>query len=686
MTRASRDLGFDGRVTTYMTQWLVATLCALAYACSAAAPARTAGSNVRAPSEPVRSASASNAIPGAAPGASAPGAVAAGTPAGSPGLPGEVARRRDAVSVDDCPGTLTQDAVTLLQSPASVPGATRWLYPYDKTVFPRGITAPVLQWDTPASQAIYLHLRSALFEYRGCFAGTNAASFAIPQTAWDSAGEQSLGGAADPLQIEVTLLRAGRALRLPTVSISFALATLKGAVYYSTYNSAIANARGILSGVIMRVLPKQPQPEVFVSAPVQNGDCVGCHTVSADGGRMLVASHNDSTLGIAGEFGSTEAPGYLYDLKAAGARTQPPPLQSNLKRTGFAALYPDGTRYLGQGAIMEGPTPGGTLFPIVTNVWGSFGPETSKLYDANTGVEIPNSGIIDYAYMPAFSGDGTLLVFNPIDQSGDPGHTLAVMEFDRSRDKLSQLRTVYKHAAQYPSWPCFLPEVVENAAQSGEGRNKRIIFALGEVQDFATQDAFLDPSAGGPHPSDLWWLDVGSGKATALALANGQAETGNTYLPYGERDAHKNYYPTVSPVAAGGYFWLFFTSKRNYGNQMVSERAEDHPEAKKIWVSAIDVDAPAGADPSHPAFLLAGQELASGNTRAFAALDACRVEGDSCDSGLDCCCGFCLGNACACRTTQVLCARTDERCATAADCCDKTEVCIGGFCGVRGPD
>jgi hypothetical protein len=180
----------------------------------------------------------------------------------------------------------------------------------------------------------------------------------------------------------------------------------------------------------------------------------------------------------------------------------------------------------------------------------------------------------------------------------------------------------------------------------------------------------------------LWWLDVDSGKAVPLSAANGTNAAGEVYLPYGARDAHKNYIPTVSPVAAGGYFWVFFTSKRNYGNLFTVEAPEISAEAKKIWVTALDINAPPGTDPSHPAFFLPGQELESGNIRAFAALEPCRENGSACESGIDCCCGFCTDGQCACKTE---CSALEERCTTASDCCDKTQVCIAGFCGFVNP-
>jgi hypothetical protein len=593
-------------------------------------------------------------------------------PAGSmatpvqPGEPLAPQGDRDLVTTNECPGGVAAETATLLQGATAQPGA-RWLYPYDQTVFPRGLEAPHLQWaDAPAgASAVLIHMRSMLLDYRVCLPLSAAASVQIPQAAWDIAAEQSRGK-GDPLSIDVTLAAGGSAVRLPTLTLVFALANLKGAIYYNTYGSLLANQQGVIGGVVMRVLPGQSEPEVFLTAPDPLVNCIGCHAVSADGSRMVAEIH--------GQPGLFEGPSSSFDLTAAGAGTNPPPLLETLNRVGFAALYPDGSRYVTTGRIAPGPIAsiGGTP---VTNVPGTFGPETSKLYDANTGMEIAGSGVADYAYMPMFSVDGTKLVFNQMDASGvNGGHTLAVMDFDRASNKFSNLKAVWNDPVRFPGWPFFLPDVQENQQELNRVRGKRVVFALGDFPDFATQE---QPQGLSPHVSDLWWLDVDSGMAAPLARANGIDPGGAVMLPYGERDAHKNYIPTVSPVAAGGYFWVFFTSKRNYGNLFIGDPPEINAEAKKIWVAAIDIDAAPGTDPSHPAFFLPGQELESGNIRAFAALEPCRNDGDSCETGIDCCCGFCIEGQCGCRQG---CAMLDEKCETAADCCDPNAACIGGFC------
>jgi hypothetical protein len=123
---------------------------------------------------------------------------------------------------------------------------------------------------------------------------------------------------------------------------------------------------------------------------------------------------------------------------------------------------------------------------------------------------------------------------------------------------------------------------------------------------------------------------------------------------------------------------VYFTSRRNYGNRFKTNLWDSA--AKKIWVAAIDINAPPGTDPSHPAFYLPGQEDQSGNIRAFAALNPCKADGNSCETGVDCCDGSCVNNTCG---KPMGCATLDNRCNTTADCCNEGGVmlqCVGGVC------
>lgn len=585
-------------------------------------------------------------------------------------MPGEAPRQN--MVIDECPGTLAADVVQRLQDPGVAVGSTPWLYPYDQTVFPRSLIAPVLQWQEPSAgaDAVFIHMHSMYLDYKICMPLTEAMRVQIPQGAWDAAGAQSIGR-SDPLTVDVVLNSGGAATKLETRTFKFALADLKGAIYYNTYNSLLAANAGIIGGVVMRILPSEPTPDVFATA-TGPGECIGCHAVSADGSRMVAETHTSG--------GAQEGPSRSFDLTAVGTGVEPPPLRTDLRRAGFSGVYPDGSVYVTTGRAEPGPLGGPSFGGGATVVTGTFGPEETKLFDTNSGQEITGSGVHPYAYMPSFSSDGSEIAFNKMDTSGTSGHTLAVMDFDRASNAFSGIRDIFSDSMRFPAWPFFMPDVVSTQEENMIVRGKRVLFALGNNADFVTAGL----SFGTIAESDLWWVDVDTGTAAALDRANG-FDNGQLYLPHGMADAHKSFVPTVSPVAAGGYFWVFFTSRRSYGNLMVVDQAANAPEAKKIWVAAIDIDADPGSDPSHPAFYLPNQELESGNIRAFAALEPCRENGAMCESGIDCCCGFCLEGLCGCRPEDK-CAELDERCETAADCCNPVAACIGGFCQLLDPE
>ncbi len=171
-------------------------------------------------------------------------------------------------------------------------------------------------------------------------------------------------------------------------------------------------------------------------------------------------------------------------------------------------------------------------------------------------------------------------------------------------------------------------------------------------------------------------------------------------------------------MAVGGYYWVVFTSRRAYGNFIsripgasVSPDGDvpfDNTQVKgsgqntnaikgyrkKLWVAAIDINKPGGIDISHPAFLLEGQETEAGNMRGFWALDPCKANDQSCESGDECCGGFCRqvndadgGTHNACVVPPSGCANESEKCTVSASCCDNANgtTCVNGFCTAPTP-
>jgi hypothetical protein len=204
------------------------------------------------------------------------------------------------------------------------------------------------------------------------------------------------------------------------------------------------------------------------------------------------------------------------------------------------------------------------------------------------------------------------------------------------------------------------------------------------------------------NTGELWWVDVASGMGHRLDRLNGYSGA-NVYLPNNAtgtkthtsaQDATLNYEPTVNPIASGGYAWVVFTSRRMYGNVAQIDPWTSDPRNypwldqitdKKLWVAAIDLNAPPGTDPSHPAFYLPAQELHAGNSRGYWTVEACRANGQSCQTGDQCCGGYCQpgpDGGLTCSAQKPACAAQYDKCMMDSDCCGFGQgiTCINNVC------
>ena len=143
---------------------------------------------------------------------------------------------------------------------------------------------------------------------------------------------------------------------------------------------------------------------------------------------------------------------------------------------------------------------------------------------------------------------------------------------------------------------------------------------------------------------------------------------------------NRSFNPVFAPLRAGGYHWVVFISRRDYGNTLVGANRQ------QLWITAI-TDPPTANDPSHPPFYLRGQETCGKSESAYFALDPCKKQGDSCTSGVDCCEGTCIQDPngddfiCGEPPDPGECVQDGNKCATTADCCNApSSQCIDGFC------
>jgi len=587
----------------------------------------------------------------------------------------------------DGPGAPPSAAqVTALGGTPTADASVSLLYPYDGTVWPQGLLAPLLQWNPGAHafDSVYLHIQEKAFDYQGYFAANKMpfVNLPIPQAAWDT---MSYSNGGDPVTITLVFGEASSAFGPYTETWTVAQAALQGEIYYNSYGTSLvknsatdgldyygnqygAGTLGIVTGATSPVLIAG----INSVNPGGNGTgCRVCHTVSAEGKSLLTQASNVS----AGDYSDT------VDINLANDTTDGAGTSLATANLAFPALYKDGTLLLsGSGGMINGDQtsqlytlPAGTLTPGVTGL-----PSTLQ------------------ASLPAFSPDGMHVAFNfwggsftgatPLQSDKI---SLGIMDFDGA-SVFTNPRVLYtpqnsNNGNPSVTYSSFLP----NSAG--------IVFEL-ELSNPAGQWAYTWNG----NTSELWWLDVATGMAHRLDQLNGYDAVGNVYLPNNAsgtgthtsaQDATLNYEPTVNPIASGGYAWVVFTSRRMYGNvaQIAPWTSDprkypwlDEVTDKKLWVAAIDLNAAPGTDPSHPPFYLPAQELHAGNARGYWSVEACRDNGQTCVTGTQCCGGYCQpgDGGLVCSSQVPTCAGQYEKCTQTSDCCGAGQgiTCVNAVC------
>ncbi|RYZ06469.1 MAG: Ig-like domain-containing protein [Myxococcales bacterium] len=538
--------------------------------------------------------------------------------------------------------------------------AFRFLYPYDGTVFPLGLSAPVLQLGGEDADGTYVRLTAGELSYEA-FAEVNGLTRVIlPEAVWRGATLSVPLGEA--IELSVSKVTAGKVTGPVSERLLIAPGSLKGFVYYNTYRSTLAGD----SGAIMRIKPGE-------TAKVLQSGCTVCHSVSAHGNVMVAGvSWDTQNAKVSRAFDLPESGGL-------GLRNE----QEEGRVYSFGGLTPDGSLMLTSGVPASG-----------AKMRGMTGELFSRLVATASGntVAAPSFGV-KVAMTPNFAPDGSRVAFNNHDRSA-AGHVLSVASFDASgaTPEFGVVDDVVTDAKRVVAWPSFVPDA------------SAVLFHAGDSFDTAK-------AGGGALYADIRLVDVATKAVNELRALNGYDSDGELYLPGGAaQEAHLNYEPSVLPVPVGGYYWVLFTSRRTYGNTIAPggsvERGDDIwgvpvPPAtespsprKKIWVAAVDIDHQGVVDPSHPAFYLPGQELESGNMRAFAALEPCKKRGKGCESAAECCDGFCRETSRDEAGAPVLtctpppensCSNVDETCKKSKDCCLSTSLCINGRCAAPPP-
>lgn len=498
------------------------------------------------------------------------------------------------------------------------------VYPLDRAVMPQNVYPANVQWLEGAMNDVFrVELRKPNFSAR-FYTRHTGAGFTLsllPDVPTWQAFAQSDPGEPGEITVARYVAAMSRTFASAPVRVRFAPGALTGSVYYWTVSSA--RIVRIDDGTATRVafMPTPPRPR-------SGENCIGCHTVSPSGRYM------------AGRMGPGFNTGTVFDL-TTDLTGNPPPTRFDPTRTDwwFNWWSPDETRLI----ATRGPSPTG--LGLIDPVTGNPVP--------TTGTPLPSNN----ATHPSWSPDGREIAY--VSAASDWGvdyrnGDLSIIPVT-GRDAFGPSRTIQRGATlpmRNPahsaiSYPVWSPD------------SQWIVFAHGLSARSSTQ------------PAALFITRRDGAQVLRLDNANGG--------PSGEL----SFEPRFSPFDTGGYFWLAFLSRRDYGNSAAGTRGTNR---EQIWVTAIR-RTPAGpdgmsnpdpryeVDPSEVPYWLPGQDPQSRNISAFWAPRPCRPNGERCSVASECCSNDCRppagGGPPVCSPPpRTECRMEGQTCSVDADCCD----------------
>ncbi len=498
------------------------------------------------------------------------------------------------------------------------------VYPLDGAVMPQNVFPADVQWLIGAEGDLFrVSLDKPHLSVRAYLVHSGAGfghHWRVDEAAWRSLAQTDPDEAAE-VRVDRWETTTGEAIAGAPRTLAFARAALTGSVYYWD----------IQRGRIVRIDDGTATAVEFMPNPPAGRDgnrCVGCHAVSNSGRYM------------AGRLGGGENIGAVFDLTVDLTGDPPPveyPIGAMSARWWFSSWSPDDRRL------------------VVSQDEG--GARTLGLLDPFTGTPITPTGTMpSSATHPAWSPDGTQIAYvGNINSWGGRFTAGDIFTLDVvGPDAVGPSRRVHEAASLSGSTPGGLAD----SYPSWTPDSARIAFSHGTGTRSEDQQAAL------------YIMDRDGSGVRRLDRANSESTT--------------NFQPRFSPFDQGGYFWLSFLSRRDYGNAEVGTRGRA---LQQIWVTAIRKDAAPGEDPSEVPYWLPGQRTTSRNISAFWAPRPCREDGEGCSVGSECCGGECVpdsrGELVCAPPPPERCRVGGETCSSSADCCEGLE-CLGRVC-VRPP-
>lgn len=461
---------------------------------------------------------------------------------------------------------LPSDVETKFSQPPDGSRAPELVYPNDGTLLPPNLGKLEFHFLPGQGNTLFeLALSSRYTEvkvYLRCSTPLNGGCMYLPDAAvWRAVAVANRGGEPVAVTLKGTDDNATGVGEAAALHLSFAQDDISGGLYYwSTTEKAV-----------MRfdfASPTQTMAKKFIDAAVTDNPqgCVGCHALSPDGKKMVVAAE-----------GSTDGRIALLDV-ATRALLTPFPLA---QKSTFESWSPDSAQFVGVDDR-------GSDFNLL-------------LFDGATGQYVESIAATGTAARPAdhpdWSADGATIAYANVTRGASlqwPTRGSIELVKKTSVGWSAPVTVAPFVAGKNRYYPAIAPSSEylvfdQSSCQSGE---------IGSDCD------------GDTDPTATLYVAKLEANATLVPLTNanapGKRDHGNTVLT--------NSYPKWSPFnfqrtgeIGSRLQWLTFSSTRAYGLRQ--------PQGVTwLWMVAIDPDRVlAGKDPSWPAFCLPFQDLATSN-------------------------------------------------------------------------
>lgn len=461
--------------------------------------------------------------------------------------------------------TLPADPAGLFTGTVDPARAPSLVYPNDGVMLPPNLGLLELHFRPGTNNTLFeLSLQNTVLDltiYLRCTLPMNGGCIYLPDPqVWSWLAESNRGGEPVTWSFRGTD-DTGTAVGASTpMTLRFNLEDLTGGIYYWTTTLRAIMRYDFASST-------QTVAEKFIGTEMTNGTCMGCHALSRDGTKMVAESggQNDGRLLLLDV--ATKTPLVPY------ASTEKSIFESwNHDNTAFVGVYGDN---------------GATNFDLM-------------VFDGSSGAvteTIPAGGSFDNpTNHPDWSPMGDRIAFANVGVR----NTLQKMYN-------SEIRTVTKTGGAWQPFEVIVPRA------AGKNRYYPAWAPDGKLLVFNESTCTTGNTGtecnGDTNPSaKLHAVDgVAGGAVTVLERANAPGVADNGALDLTNSFPKWNPYVFARDRTGGRVGWLTFSSARKYGLR------NPPGNGTLLWMVAVDLDAPAGTDPSFPAFALPFQDLTTSN-------------------------------------------------------------------------